>query len=84
MNNIKDFQKKTNGAVINNNSKDHMRARNRNHTRRMQYKSFGDIHNEGSIDKVVRYQNHDHNVIKELKSEIQDLKQMVNMLLGDK
>jgi len=84
MNSIKDFQKKTNGAVVNTNSKDFMRARNRNHIRRVQQKMFGNHIEEGAIDKVVRYQNHDHEVIREIKSDIEQVKNMLVQLLGDK
>jgi hypothetical protein len=69
MNSIKDFHKKTDGVVVNVNSKDHMRARNRNHIRRVQQKMFGDYNNEGDIDK--------------LKQEIHELKKIVKSLIGD-
>ena len=84
MNSIKDFQKKTSGAVVNTNSKDFMRARNRNHVRRVQQKMFGTLNEEGAIDKVVRYQNHDHEVVREMKSDIKQIKNMLTQLLGEK
>jgi hypothetical protein len=84
MNNIKDFKKKESGAVVNTNSSDCMRARNRNHTRRVQNRMFGTINTEGDIDKVIRYQNHDHSTIKHLKNKISRLELMLEALIEEK
>jgi len=84
MNSIKDFQKKTSGAVVNTNSKDYMRARNRNHIRRIQQQMFGDNEHEGDISKVIRYQNHDHKVIKNIENDIKTIKQLLEQIVGDK
>jgi hypothetical protein len=83
MNNIKDFKKKESGAVINTNSSDCMRARNRNHTRRVQDRMFGKINTEGAIDKVIRYQDHDHSTIKQLKNKIARLELMIESLVKE-
>lgn len=53
MNNNKDFHKKSNGVVININSKDYMRARNRNYVRKEQYKIIGDTGKVASLEKEV-------------------------------
>ena len=84
MNTIKDFQKKPSGAVVNINSNDHARAKKRNYVKRVQDNMFGAENKEGAIDKVVRYQDHDHKSIRELKDDIKELKALVNKLVGEK
>jgi len=84
MNSIKDFQKKSSGAVVNTNSKDYMRARNRNYIRRVQQQMFGDAEHEGDIAKVVRYQNHDHKVIKDIEKDIKSIKRLLEHIVGEK
>lgn len=53
MNTTKDFHKKDNGVVININTKDYMRARNRNYNRREQSKIIGSDGKVASLEREV-------------------------------
>ncbi len=67
MNVIKDFHKKDSGVVVNTNTEDFKRARNRNFTRREVEKTIGEA-----------------GKIAQLESEIEQLKELVKSLVGDK
>ena len=53
MNTNKDFHKKDNGVIINTNSRDYMRARNRNYIRREQNKILGKNGKLASLEREV-------------------------------
>ena len=63
MNTVKDFHKKNDSTVINTNSKDFVRAKNRNYTRKEQDKIIGENGKVASLEKEL---NDLKNLVKEL------------------
>lgn len=53
MNNKSDFHKKNNGVVVNTNSKDYLRARNRNFVRKEQIKIIGEDGKVAVLEKEL-------------------------------
>ena len=85
MNNIKDFLKRPDGAVINTNSRDCMRARNRNSFFKKSREVIGDDNTDGKIGKLERSLKRERTKTNKLKREMEAMKDILNtILLKDK
>ena len=78
MNRSKDFHKKEDGVVVNRNTKDYRRAKNRNFVRKEQNKLFGMNGDEGKIAKLERQLKEKDKDIESMKEDIKTLKLFLN------
>ena len=83
MNSINDFKKKPSGVIVNTNSQDYMRAKNRNYINRQQRKMLGTFEKEGELVKFIKTQQYDHKEISAIKKDIKEIKHMLSEIIGE-
>jgi hypothetical protein len=77
MNNVQDFHKNLSGVIINNNSRDYLRAKRRNYIRRQQDKMLIVMNEFDEIKKEVKE-------IKKIKNDVKEIKKMLSDIIHHK